>query len=270
MLKKLGIVALIVVAGFLVLRMTKVGSYAGTAWSKIRAGANNQVPVEFEIERIRHEVGQLVPDMKKHLNMIAQEMVAIDNLREEITVARANLEGQKLAVAQMAQDLKDPKAQRIEYRGQQYSRARVGEKLARDVASCKRCEAELKSKEQLLEAKERALEAAREQVAAIKDQKRELEVQIAKLEAEVQNVRLAQSKSKFQFDDSRLTEIKRSLADVQNRLKIESKTLELEGQFANDPTVHVEKQTRSVNDVVREADEYLNGDKPDTKVAERK
>src|SRR5262245_26498341 len=59
MLKKLGIVAVIVVASFVALRMTKLGSYAGTAWSKIRAGANNSVPVEFEIDRLRHELAQL-------------------------------------------------------------------------------------------------------------------------------------------------------------------------------------------------------------------
>src|SRR5439155_18715363 len=106
MLKKIGFVALIVVAGFLVLRSTKLGSYAGTAWGKIRAGANNQVPVEFEIDRIRHEVAQLVPDMKKHLSVIAEEMVAIDNLREEITTTRANLESQRQSIAQMTKDLK--------------------------------------------------------------------------------------------------------------------------------------------------------------------
>ena len=270
MLKKLGIVAVIVVASFVALRMTKLGSYAGTAWSKIRAGANNSVPVEFEIDRLRHELAQLGPDMKKHLSVIAEEMVAIDNLREEIAVTRTNLEGQKHAVAQMTQDLKGKGSQTISYNGRDYPRARISEKLARDLASCKRCETELKSKEQLLDAKERALEAAREQVASIKDQKRELEVQIAQLEAEVKTVRLAQTKSKFQFDDSRLSEIKRSIADVRNRLKIEVTTVELEGQFGGDNTVRVEKTTKPVTDVVREAEEYLNGDKGETKVAERK
>ena len=270
MLKKLGIAAVIVVAAFVALRTTKLGSYAGTAWSKIRAGANNQVPVEFELDRIRHEVAQLVPDMKKHLSVIAEEMVAIDNLREEISVTRDRLENQKAAVARMAQDLKNKELQKISYNGRDYSRTRISEKLTRDLASCKLCEAELKSKEQLLEAKERSLEAAREQVATIKEQKRHLEVQIAKLEADVKTVRLAQTKSKFQFDDSRLAEIKRSIADISNRLKVETRTLELEGQFANDPTVHVEQTAKPVTDVVREAEEYLNGDKGETKVADRK
>src|SRR5262249_23094024 len=218
-LKKLEIVALMCGAGFWVLRTTKVASYAGTAWSKIRASANNQVPVEFEIDRIRHEVAQLVPDMKKHLGVIAEEMVAIENLREEITTTRANLDTQKQAIAQMAQDLKSD-SQTVVYNNRQYSRARISEKLARDLASCKRCETELKSKEQLLDAKERSLEAAREQLASMKDQKRELEVKIAQLEARLKTVRLAQTKNKFQFDDSRLAHIKQSLADVDNRLKV--------------------------------------------------
>src|SRR5215831_18380895 len=63
--KKLVIVALVFVA---LLSHTsaghKVGSFISTAWGKMVTGAENQVPLEFEIERLRHETAQLVPDMR--------------------------------------------------------------------------------------------------------------------------------------------------------------------------------------------------------------
>jgi chromosome segregation ATPase len=142
------------------------------------------------------------------------------------------------------------------YGGRSYSRDRLQTKLTADLASYRRCQEELSSREQLLEAKERSLEATREQLATMRDQKRELEVQIAQLEAELKTVRLAQSRCKFQLDDSRLAEIKASLADVRNRLKVEAKTAELQGEFAND-AIPVERKQQSADEVIREVHNYF-------------
>src|SRR5262249_37473870 len=157
----------------------------------------------------------------------------IENLKDEIAVTRANLKEQEKSIRTMSRDL-ETGAQKIEYKGKEFSAARVSEKLSRDFASYKRCEAEVKSKEQLLEAKERALEAAPEQLATMKSQKQELEVQIAQLEAEVKTVRLAQTRDKFQLDDSRLAQCKATLAEVRNRLNVEKTVTALHGEFAND------------------------------------
>lgn len=257
MLKKVAVVAAGVIAALFMLSHTKVGSYAGTAWGKIRTSAKQQVPVEFEIDRLRHEVVQLVPDMKKNRSIIAEEMVAIENLKEEIAATRVRLEEHKAVLLKLTKDV-DSGETTFVYRRRAISRERLAEKLARDLQSYKRAEAELKTREQVLDAKERALDAAKEQLAAMRDQKQDLEVQIAQLEAEMKNVRLAQTRCKFQLDDSRLAEIKRSLADLRNRLKVEKTQAELEGEFANDP-IEVSNKVRPVSDVTREVREYFQG-----------
>jgi hypothetical protein len=71
----------------------------------MRVSANKQVPVEFEIERIKGQVAKLVPDMKKNLGAIAEEMVAVENLREEIARTRVKLEDQKQNILTMTADL---------------------------------------------------------------------------------------------------------------------------------------------------------------------
>lgn len=254
MVKKVAIVAVGVLAALFVLSNTKFGSYAGTAWGKIRTKAKQQVPVEFEIDRLRHEVAQLIPDMKKNRSVIAEEMVAIENLKEEIAATRTRLADHKAALLKLSKDV-DSGETTFVYHGRAVRRERLAEKLARDLQSYKRAEVEVKTKEQVLEAKERALDAAKEQLAAMRDQKQDLEVQIAQLEAEVKNVRLAQTRCKFQVDDSRLAEIKRSLADLRNRLKVEKTQAELEGEFAND-SVTVEKP-RPVSEITREVRAYF-------------
>jgi DNA repair exonuclease SbcCD ATPase subunit len=267
MCKKIGIAALAVVAGLFILNNTRLGSYGATAWSKVKRTAKAQVPLEFEIERVRQLVAQLVPDMKQNLTKIAEEIVAVENMREEIAVTKTNLNKQKDSVRAMTDELKSGN-ERIVFNNRTYSRSRIAEKLAADLKSCQRCEEEVKVKEQMLENREKALDTEREKLASMRQQKQELEVKISKLEADLKAVRLAQTKSNFAIDDSRLSQIKASLADIQNRLRVELKASELHGEFANDPVVKPENKGKSTADVIKEAESYLGGEsKQDTKIA---
>ncbi|MBY0521797.1 MAG: hypothetical protein K2R98_00270 [Gemmataceae bacterium] len=264
MFKKLAIGTMIAVAAVTVLSYTKLGSYAGTAWNKARVSAKKQVPIEFEIDRLKNEVAQLIPDMKKNRSIIAEEMVGIDNLREEIASTRTKLDQQKIVLLKLSKDVEGGETTFV-INGSSYPRQRIIEKLSRDLESFKRCEAELKSREQLLDAKERSLEAAKQQLVSMRDQKQELEVAIAQLEADLKTVRLAQTKCKFQVDDSRLTDIKRSLAELRGRLKVEKTAAELEAEFGNDP-IPTQSTVKPANEVARDVREYLDG----PKVADKK
>jgi peptidoglycan hydrolase CwlO-like protein len=269
MCKKIGIAAVVVAVVLFLLNSTMLGSYTGTAWSKIHGSFKRQVPLEFEIERIKHEIAQLVPDMKKNLGAVAEEMVAIDNLKEEIRVTRERLATEKENIMTMTKDLESG-VQVISYHGKDYSSNRIREKLARDFSAYQACEADVKTKENLLEAKERGLEAAREQLATIRTQKQELETQVAQLEAELKAVRLAQTRNKFHFDDSRLAHCKAILADIRNRLKVEKTQEELAGQFANDPAIAVEHKVKSTPELSRDIKAYFQATESADKVAAEK
>jgi chromosome segregation ATPase len=262
MVKKIAIVAVAVLAGLFLLNKTNLGSYAGLAWKKVRTSANNQVPLEFEIERVRHEVAKLGPDMRQHLSAIATEEVAVENLREDVSNTRAQLAKQKETVLTMKRDLAKADAGNVTYvtyGDRKWSVSRVRDKLARDWASYKRCEEGLQSKEKLLEVKEEALAAARDQLAAMKDKKAQLEVQVAQLEAELKTLRVAQTRSDFQLDDSRLARINASVAQIHDRLRILKKEQDLRGQFANDLEIPVEKAVKTA-DVIKEIDEHFGKD----------
>ena len=270
MFRKIAIAAVAVVAGLFIVRSTHLGAYARTAWGKVKSHAKAQVPLEFQIETLRNEVAQLTPDMKSHCNAIAEEMVAVQTLRDQIADIRTNLENQKAVVRRMNDDLKSG-AVKITYRGRTYTADRIRDKLSRDLDSCKRCADELKAKEQLLEAKEHSLDAARQQLAGMKAQREQMEVQIAQLEAEVKTLRVAQTHSNFQLDDSRLSSIKAQLADIQNQLKVEKIAGDLHAAFSND-AIEVEKKAPSAAELSREVDEFLGGDssKNDAEVVGKK
>jgi chromosome segregation ATPase len=256
MFKKIAIASVVVVAGLVLLAKTNLGSYAHTAWKKAKIGASNQVPLEFEIERVRDEVSQLVPDMNKNFNEIAHEMVAIENLREDVSRTRANLDVQKKNILVMRDDVQGKTdAQTVSYGGQVFKVDRVRTKLAKDWEAFKQGEESLKAKEQLLEAKETSLAAAREKLNSMKAKKEQLEVQIAQMEAELKTLRVAETRGSFKIDDSRLARIESSLADIRTRIKVASKAAELEGEFKSD-MIPVEQKVQA-NDVLKEIDSHF-------------
>jgi DNA repair exonuclease SbcCD ATPase subunit len=269
MFKKIGIAALLAVAGLFVMNKAGLSSYGATAVQNLRSCFKKSVPVEFEIERLRYEISQLVPDMRKHVGAIAEEIVTVQNLKEEVADAKENLKRRKSEIVMMTKDL-DRGAVTVVYDNREFPASRIREKLSRDFASYQRFETEVKSKEALLDAKERALEAGRQQLSEIRTQKQELEVELARLEADLKTVRLAQTHNKFHFDDSAIAHCKGMLAEIRNRLKVEKTTAELDGQFANDNTVPVGKKAKSASELTKEINAYFNeGPSTDGKVAER-
>jgi chromosome segregation ATPase len=243
----------------------KTNSLIGWAFCSARSNANNQVPVEVEIERLRHEIAQLIPDMKKNISQIAEETVTVRNLKKEVEVQETVLAKQKTNMEAACRQL-ESRETLVVYNDREYTPGQAREKLAKELDQYKRSASDLKFKKELLEAKETSLEKAKEQLTGLKDQKRELEVQLAKLEAKAKALEVAQTRSKFQFIDSRLTEIKKSLQDLDDRLQKEEEELRLTEEFATDGKP-VSKKTE-VKDITQEVREYFNQD--DKTVVEQK
>lgn len=260
MCKKFAMLTGITVALLAVLSVTKVGSYMSTSWNKIQNKAAKSVPIEWELDRLKDQVAQLIPDMRKNLSVVAEGMADVERLNRDITTTKANLDEQKTRLVQMAKDLETQETQFI-YAGKVYSREIVAKKLEGDYKSYNRVLAEVKTKEQLLTIKQRELDAAREQLTAVKDMEQQLKLQIAELEADVKTVRLAETKSKFQIDDSRMSDVKRSIEELRHRLDTERKKAELDAEFFGNEFVQgVDKAApRPVSDLAREIREKLEG-----------
>jgi hypothetical protein len=273
MCKKIGVAAVVGVALLALLSFTfgarRVKSYMSTAWTKVVDGAEKEVPLEFEIERLKHETSQLAPDMRKHLSVIAEEMVAVENLKKDISQERLAQADRKRTILAMKDDLKSG-TERIVYDGRSYSNRRVADKLTQDLSAFDRCEKEIVNKEKLLDAREKSLDAAREQLAVMKSKKQELEIKLAELEAKVKTLRLAQSQSKVQLDDSRLAHINASIQEIENRLKVDENRLSLENEYMTDP-IPVEKKEKSSEQLIKEVEHrFGSADKADGRVAGRK
>ena len=81
--KKMAVAAAILVPAVTFLGFTKVGSYSCTAWNKVKETVNSQVPIEFEIDRIKNEISRLDGDITQARRKVANDQTAYERLDRE-------------------------------------------------------------------------------------------------------------------------------------------------------------------------------------------
>ena len=138
MCKKLVIATIAVVAGLFILNSTHLGSYARTAFHKVKSAVKGQIKPEFVLETARNEAAQLFPDMRKNIGVVAAKDVAVQRLREEVVAIRNNLERQKDHIRAMKDGVKDG-TEKVSYKGNIYSSRQRSVRLGRELAATQAC-----------------------------------------------------------------------------------------------------------------------------------
>lgn len=252
--KKLLIVAVAVVGVALVLRSTDLGSHARLWWKNTKSDVKKEVPLEWEIDRLRMEINSLSAEEKKHINVMAEEYVGIQNLERDVQRMEENLAAQWKRVDVMAADLKKGDAY-VTYGGERYSSDRVKTMLKHEFNAAKDGEKGLEAKKHMLEERRNAYEQAKADLYAMRQTQRELETQLATLEAEVKALRVAQTRSKYTYDDSKLAKAKEGVENLKTRVAVEKKKLDLQAEF-NPVLPTVEQPAEPKKDILQEIDEY--------------
>jgi len=241
-----------------VLSYTKLGGYMKVVCNRAHNAASQSVPIEFEIERMKEEVKKLTPALDRNMSIVANEQASTERLEKEINTTKEALVKQRERILTMGRDL-EGEAKEFIYGGKVYTRSEVSQRFSLDAESYKRAEAELKNKQQVLETRRTKLAVAKQQLAEMKGQQESLELQIAQLETELQMVRLAQTKNTVVLDDSKLSDVKRSVADLQERINAEKIKSELEAQyFPNKGAINTDAPApRPINELIKEFREHV-------------
>jgi len=245
-----------------VLSFTSLGGYMKVVCNRTRAVVNHSVPIEFEIERLKEEVKKLTPALGRNMVTVANEQASINTLEGEVKTVRENLARQKTALSNMVRYLDSPEKEFIS-EGKVFERKDVIQRLSLNHEAYKRAAADLKNKEQVLDTRKQKLEVAKAQLSAMRDQQNQLELQISQLETELQMVRLAQTKNTVVLDDSKLSDVKRSITQLRERIDAERIKTELEARyFPSDRTDAAETSTpRPVSELIGEVRQLI-GENP--------
>lgn len=217
-----GVLAVVVLA-----KTTSLSSYVGTLCSQARNAAKQQVPTEFEIDRISHDIASLDQALDQMIRPIAEHKISVDRLREEINRGEAKVTEQKKVLNDALATVKNAKPnERLTYGNKEFTATQVKLKIALDFESFKRLEATVGAQRKLLDSREQTLRAAQEQLQTFMSKKEEFRLQLAQLRAEHEINKVAAVGTNVEIDNTPLANIGRSLGELKDT--IDRQRIELE------------------------------------------
>lgn len=209
---------------------TDAVSYVKTGIASVRDAVRSEVPIEFEMERAKKEVQDLVPEIHKSLKLVAEQQVEIENLRSAVEKKTAALEEQEEAILALNEDLKSGDTQFV-YAGRTYTVSEIQRDLTERFNRFTVAQATLKDQQSILAAKEQALKSHTETLEGMLSQKKDLEVQLEGLMARMQTIQARKQISDLSIDDSKLARAKSLINEIDKKLDVEAKILDSEGNF---------------------------------------
>ena len=257
------------VLGVAILLVVSLGVFGGDLWSYMRTGTawvtqsvKSQIPVEFELQRARQLVEELIPDIQANMHVIATEEVEVQHLQTEIAGSEKRMAVQKRQMLALRGDL-DGGGATFCYGRRQYTRDQLKIDLVRRLDTYRQAETTLRSKRQLLEARQRSLAAAERKLEEMHDARRRLEVELENMSARMKMVQAAEATSKLALDGSKLSQAKRSMMALKKRLDVAQKMIEREGYL----TEGVPVDEAPARDISAEIDTYFGRGAADRRAA---
>jgi len=207
------------------------------------------VPVEFELGRARQMIKDLDPEIRDNMHLIAKEEVELEHLKKQLGDAETALTKNRSDIERLNVDLQRGDSNFV-YCGKTYTGKQVETDLARRFSQYKVKEATLEKLQQIVAARQRGLEAGREKLKAMQAAKGQLEVDVANMEARLEMVKVAQSTSEFNFDDSRLSRTKELVRDISARIDVAEKLVNAETSYPGQISLDDESSDADISNQV--------------------
>jgi predicted nucleic acid-binding Zn-ribbon protein len=267
MCKKIGIAAVAVVAGLLVLNHTKVGGWAKHAFSNLKEKVHASiVKPEDEIKDLKQKLNDFGPKVREQINKMAEVKVEQGKKEREIAEQTAWLEKQQNRILALRDDVK---SDTVRVKGGPVD-GKKADRLEAELTKYKAQERSLEVKQKQLQLIKDKFAAAETNLANMQTMKIKLESQLALLEVRLEEARAAQSDSPVSFDDEALGEIKEEFSKLEARINKMEITVQLEKDYLPSSIDGPAKKTPvNVDNLLKEVDEQFPGGKAGSKVADR-
>jgi len=213
-------------------------SYINSSARSIRTSVKESIPTQFELQRARDMLEQIVPEMHANVRLIAQEEVEVENLKRDISRCEVGLRDERARIEKVGA-LLGSQAKVFTISDRRYPRKVLKADLARRFESYKEAEMVFQGKQRLLASREQSLAAAVSALDRARRQKDILADKIASLEAQHRLVAAASVGSKFQLESSKLAQTEKLIGEIKKRLDVAERVLAHEGSFVQPVEVDV-------------------------------
>ncbi len=206
-------------------------------WSYARCGANfltdtagDAVPMEWELKRARQMIADLKPEIESNAKRIAQEKVQVARLDQQLAETNERLGKAQSDIERLTSDLKTENDS-YTYGGRTYTSVQVKSDLANRFTRYKVRNETAQKLEQMLTARRASLQAAHERMEAMLSARSQLEVEVENLQARLGALRVAQTTSNLNLDDSHLARTRELLDEISTRIDVEEETMSVDVKY---------------------------------------
>jgi chromosome segregation ATPase len=207
-----------------------VASYTKCGVSWLRDSAGDAVPLEWELRRARQMIDGLKPEIADNAKRIAREKIEVARLEQQFEETETRLSKAQRDIERLTSDLEGGD-EHFTYAGRSYTSSQVKEDLKSRFKRFKTRRSTADKLQQMLSARRASLDAAESRMEEMLSAKRQLEVEVENLQARLGALRVAQTSSKLNLDDSHLSQTRRLLDEIQTRIDVEEETMSVDAEY---------------------------------------
>jgi len=258
-IKSIVILALIAVIVAGVVFGKDMVSYLRSSTTSMQRAVKDAIPVEFELQRARDLLEEIIPELLTNIKLIAREEVEVAALNSDITQSKKRLAQQKQRITQLRQKYD---TYNTAYASNQSPapRENLTRQLAQHFDRFKEAQAVLESKRRLLTSRQQSLSAAIQLLEKTRTQKTLLAGKIEMLQGQYRLVQAASVGSRIQIDDTKLAQTEKLIGQIKKRLDVAERILAHESRFVDNIT----HEEISEEDLLRQVDKYFSHPSPST------
>mgnify|MGYP001176314805 CR=1 FL=1 len=228
-------------------------SYVKTTVNKVSETVKNNVSIGYEIDRARQMIKDLIPEIRHNMQLIAKEEIQVQQFEKRVDQADKTLSRDREEILRMKEALDhNPGAKSLEFGNIIYTVHRVNKDLANRFKHYKTADETSFNLRKVLVARQRTLAAAREKLNSMLAAKQQLEVDVENLDGRLKMVEVAQTTSEFDFDDSHLSRTKELINDINTRIEVSARLLDVETDFPARIPLESPEEMEDISDKITE------------------
>ncbi len=205
-------------------------SYARCGVSYLQDSASDSMPLEWELKRARQMIADLKPEIEINAKRIAREKIEVAKLEEQLKETDERLAKTQSDIERLTDDLRSDNDY-YTYGDRTYTSVQVKNDLSNRFKRFKTRKATADKLEQMVSARRASLQAGHDRMEVMLSSKRQLEVEVENLQARVAALRVAQTSSKLNLDDSHLSQTRELLDTIATRIDVEEETMAVDVDY---------------------------------------
>lgn len=186
------------------------------------------------LERVRNQLADLIPRLRTHLRVVAEESRHVERLQEDLSAERETLQSDQARLLALRADLENGGGH-VSVAGRAATPDEVREALRTEFQDYLKSSATLDVKAEILSTRRRQLEEARNQLTRLIAAKKSLQLELKQIETNLQLLSTRESSFDFAKELDELQECRRTLEETRRRLLDSDHEIDQDPQIPQGP-----------------------------------